>query len=419
MRPIAFRPVHPHNKYDTSTPRPYSRKCYSHDDGYGSQDYQAANHSSANTSNGYLHGDSDRSASFSSDCNKLSDRPESLASSNISRVSSNHMEGYAQTPSPSDSGVYELEAMLKEKEIEINTMRHVMDKNERAIFQVHEVKKHSWMMEMREMKEEFERKLKIHQRRSNKSEQMLSLQIDKLKQEKRTLKEAYDQVYQDKDLISKRFEACNIELQQVKSQVDESKWQTHQKVGEMALVKQQLKDSQEALAIKTNEVLNTRSQLKCSQSELEQKSTQLAEKCKELIGKTEEVKFLKLENNNNRSELKRLESCDSAMQTESRRLSSPMEISTDNIDNVKSELLDVKILKQQLAQHEENFEIEKNQWIEEKNKVIRYQKQLQLNYVQMFRKNRTLEAEVEQLTLELESRDMKLLALNGEEESIC
>lgn len=46
------------------------------------------------------------------------------------------MEGYIQTPSPSDSGVGELEAMLKEKDAEINTLRDVMDKNERAIFQV-------------------------------------------------------------------------------------------------------------------------------------------------------------------------------------------------------------------------------------------------------------------------------------------
>lgn len=41
-----------------------------------------------------------------------------------------------QTPSPSDSGVGELEAMLKEKDAEIQTLRQVMDNNERAILQV-------------------------------------------------------------------------------------------------------------------------------------------------------------------------------------------------------------------------------------------------------------------------------------------
>ena len=45
-------------------------------------------------------------------------------------------EGLVQTPSPSDSGVGELEAMLREREAEISTLRQVMDRNERAIFQV-------------------------------------------------------------------------------------------------------------------------------------------------------------------------------------------------------------------------------------------------------------------------------------------
>ena len=47
---------------------------------------------------------------------------------------------------------------------------------------------------------------------------------------------------------------------------------------------------------------------------------------------------------------------------------------------------------------------EREQWMDEKNKVVRYQRHLQLNYVQMYRKNKMLEADVEQLTLELENR---------------
>ena len=43
------------------------------------------------------------------------------------------------------------------------------------------------------------------------------------------------------------------------------------------------------------------------------------------------------------------------------------------------------------------FETEKAHWLDEKEKVIRYQKQLQLNYVQMYKRNKTLEAEIESL----------------------
>ena len=46
------------------------------------------------------------------------------------------------------------------------------------------------------------------------------------------------------------------------------------------------------------------------------------------------------------------------------------------------------------CRYRENYEVEKVNWLDEKEKVIRYQKQLQLNYVQMYKKNKTLESEV-------------------------
>ena len=50
----------------------------------------------------------------------------------------------------------------------------------------------------------------------------------------------------------------------------------------------------------------------------------------------------------------------------------------------------------------EQFEVETANWLSEKEKVIRYQKQLQLNYVSMYNKNKQLEAEVEQLKTSLQ-----------------
>lgn len=63
---------------------------------------------------------------------------------------------------------------------------------------------------------------------------------------------------------------------------------------------------------------------------------------------------------------------------------------------------EVDRLREELLQERNEFEQERVTWAQEKEKVLRYQRQLQLNYVQMFRRTRTLEAEVEGLTLELE-----------------
>ena len=48
------------------------------------------------------------------------------------------------------------------------------------------------------------------------------------------------------------------------------------------------------------------------------------------------------------------------------------------------------------------FESERERWLNEKRRVIDYQKQLQLNYLQMAKRNRWLEADIEQLTSEIE-----------------
>jgi len=65
-----------------------------------------------------------------------------------------------------------------------------------------------------------------------------------------------------------------------------------------------------------------------------------------------------------------------------------------------------------------DFDRQREQWLDEKRRVIDYQKQLQLNYVQIARKNRLLEADVHQLTTEIE-RHESLPSLATVEESLC
>lgn len=72
----------------------------------------------------------------------------------------------------------------------------------------------------------------------------------------------------------------------------------------------------------------------------------------------------------------------------------------------------VERLKCELESKEAQFNTERRKWSEEKDKVLRYQKQLQLNYVQMFRKSRTLEAELDTLRLELELSNKNMKNIN-------
>ena len=69
------------------------------------------------------------------------------------------------------------------------------------------------------------------------------------------------------------------------------------------------------------------------------------------------------------------------------------------IGSLKKEL---NAIKQKSKDQEKRYSQERQNWHEEKEKVIAYQKQLQLNYVQMCQRNKNLEQEVQQLTMDLE-----------------
>ncbi|XP_021351622.1 leucine zipper putative tumor suppressor 2 homolog isoform X2 [Mizuhopecten yessoensis] len=461
IKPIAFKPVVVNHNYVNTRRMVDNRKYSLQDDGYGSQDYPMTNQrNAANMSHGSLHTESDRSASFSSDGHSKQfspDRPESIRSfqmdsdhstsfssdgqsqkqytpersesipsSNMSRVSVNRLEGYVQTPSPSDSGVGELEAMLKEKDAEINTLRDVMEKNEKAIFQVYEEKKKSWSHDMKQVKDEYDQKLKTQQRKSYKTEQVLSLQVYKLQQEKKTMKEECDRIKAEKEELKAKVQSYSQETERLQLEIanisSHNKSISDESVGDLHLTMDSLNDS---LALKTEEVVQLRKELEDKQQELSEKDEEIGEKFREIVARTDEVQSLK-------ENLRRV-SIESSMETDmscvcDKDLKSRGKSPNSNCDRLVSpgtsilagEGLNEEVLRlqEELDVHQDTLVKEREQWADEKNKVIRYQKQLQLNYVQMFRKNKLLEAEVEQLTLELESRDIKLMSINGEE-SVC
>ncbi|XP_022094401.1 leucine zipper putative tumor suppressor 2-like [Acanthaster planci] len=75
----------------------------------------------------------------------------------------------------------------------------------------------------------------------------------------------------------------------------------------------------------------------------------------------------------------------------------------EEVGSLREQLADTR---KRLQGQEAAFGRERRVWQEEKEKVIKYQKQLQLNYVQMCRRNRSLESELQQLTMELEHKEI-------------
>jgi hypothetical protein len=80
------------------------------------------------------------------------------------------------SPSPSDSGVAELEAALRDRDSELAYLRQTMEHNEQVIFRVHQEKERLWERELRRMKTVHENRLRAGAQKALKLEQMLMMQ---------------------------------------------------------------------------------------------------------------------------------------------------------------------------------------------------------------------------------------------------
>nr|CAD7261884.1 unnamed protein product [Timema shepardi] len=422
------------------------------------------------------------------------------------------------TPSPSDSGVAELEAALRDRDSELTYLRQTMEHNEQVIFRVYQEKERVWERELRRLKAVHENRLRAGAQKTLRLEQMLMMQTyqvnshvlfwivsseyyhnmnhismpckverhfvsAQLQQDKKRLRE-------EADRASREATELRQEVELLRGRLEETEWGLCQKTGEMSLLKAQLKDSQVThlgntiltgggpsmvvsvmynmvcqgeQTTKGHELLQLKTQIRDLKADLDrqQEETQRSEldhtrltkdlqeattilsklradkdveicRLEELLEETREqledatrektvtcdALVLKL-----RHELKELEnrqcSCDckknrhpvdnkelDQLQAEVQRLKAELSGGgTEKCDESSkwgSFKEEVQRLGQELREEREGFDRERVVWAQEKEKVLRYQRQLQLNYVQMFRRTKTLETEVESLTLELE-----------------
>lgn len=102
------------------------------------------------------------------DCKELAGRADSRSSSGggsalLDVLDSGHSSAALlaeeEAPSPSDSGVAELEAQLREKDAEIAHLRQTLERNEQAIIQVYEEKEQLWHRRLDDLRGHYEQRL--------------------------------------------------------------------------------------------------------------------------------------------------------------------------------------------------------------------------------------------------------------------
>ncbi|XP_059222858.1 myb-like protein P isoform X1 [Stomoxys calcitrans] len=229
-----------------------------------------------------------------------------MASSSCSSTSSNGINKYCMsssdqcdmTPSPSDSGISDLEAALKDRDSELSYLRQTMEHNEKVIFKVQKDKESYWENETKRLKLYYEAQQREYMLKIKKMEQMVAMQqfqfkqhklrhneqTQKLREQLAELKSEYEMLKSNnisiknsernlKDrsaYIEEQFEESQNTIGRLKAQLEESEWKVCEKNGELALLKTQLKEATNELTLKEHAIVHLKHENTNAESQIYQ-----------------------------------------------------------------------------------------------------------------------------------------------------
>ncbi|KAK5865018.1 hypothetical protein PBY51_016214 [Eleginops maclovinus] len=272
--------------------------------------------------------------------------------------------------------VRDLEERLVEKEHELKQMKRNLDESEGAIVQVFEGKQRLWEKEVEELKHLYAAKLRQVSQHAQRSQRTLQLQLFKAQQEKNRLQEELD------SLNRERSQEAGAMVKRTSPTLEETQWEVCQKSGEISLLKQQLRDSQAEVTHKLSEIFQLKTQLRETRTDLRNKEGQI-EALKLVLQGTQRGRC---SSQPAHEDGKGVEENPSAGATGV--CGGPTE------ERLRAELL---LERRQSEGQAMAFEDERQTWQTEKDKVIRYQKELQASYLEMYYRNEALEKELHQL----------------------
>uniref|UniRef100_A0A8C0GCB4 Leucine zipper tumor suppressor 2 n=1 Tax=Chelonoidis abingdonii TaxID=106734 RepID=A0A8C0GCB4_CHEAB len=322
----------------------------------------------------------------------------------------------ARSPVEGDEAllVRELEEKLREREAELQHLRQSLDENEVAICQVYEEKQKRCEQEMEELRQGYASQVKQAAQKAHRTQQVLQLQIFQLQQEKKKLQEDFAQLLQERELLEKRCASFEREQTELGPRLEETKWEVCQKSGEISLLKQQLKESQAELAQRGTEMLLLRAQLREVRAERQAGEEQALGLQEAARTRALELEVCENELQRRKSEAELLREKLGQLEQEVAGLGNPPDFPARTLQGLRAELLQERRRGQE---QRAAFEAERLTWQGEKDQVIGYQKQLQHNYIQMYRRNRELEHHLHRLSLELQAHQLDECGLHGAE--IC
>nr|KAF6358553.1 leucine zipper tumor suppressor family member 3 [Pipistrellus kuhlii] len=239
-------------------------------------------------------------------------------------------------------------------------------------------------------------------------------------QDKKQLQEEAARLMRQREELEDKVAACQKEQADFLPRMEETKWEVCQKAGEISLLKQQLKDSQADVSQKLSEIVGLRSQLREGRASLREKEEQLLSLRDSFSSKQASLELAEGElpavkpaltpadpaaaAAEPQDALASCESDEAKMRRQAGVAAAASSVSLDGEVDAGGESgtralrrevgrLQAELAAERRARERQgaSFAEERRVWLEEKEKVIEYQKQLQLSYVDMYQRNQQLE----------------------------
>ncbi|XP_010844823.1 PREDICTED: NEDD4-binding protein 3 [Bison bison bison] len=165
---------------------------------------------------------------------------------------------------------------------------------------------------------------------------------------------------------------------------EEARWEVCQKTAEISLLKQQLREAQAELAQKLAEIFSLKTQLRGSRAQAQAQDAELARLREAVRSLQEQAPREEAPGSCETDDCKSRGLLGEAGGGEAR----------DGAEQLRAELLQERLRGQEQALR---FEQERRTWQEEKERVLRYQREIQGGYMDMYRRNQVLEQELRAL----------------------
>ncbi|CAM4586578.1 unnamed protein product [Lepidochelys olivacea] len=293
--------------------------------------------------------------------------------------------------------VKQLEDRLHEKSGELWQLKRSLSETEDPFTQVFEDKRHLWVDALDELKQTYVAKLQQVTQQAQRSQRALQLQLYKAQQEKKRLQEELSLHQGQCEELRQWQQQC----ERVSPKLEETRWEVCQKAAEISLLKQQLRDSQEEMAQKLSEIFSLKTQLREARAEVQAKDSQLAQLGDSFQAPPEPSSSLPLGD-------APMPVCQdfSGCETDDSKCwglhSESGEPPERQVEWLWAELLRER---RQAQLQAVNFELERKTWQEEKEKVLRYQREIQASYMEMYQRSQALERELRYLRAEPRDAD--------------